>query len=679
MKRNFNELIKQMSLKEKIGQLCLTGSSKEKVESRIKNGGYGSVLNHYGHDHINDLQRLALSSRLSIPLLVGDDVIHGYRSIFPVPIGLSNTFNPDLVEKLVTMSTDEASIEGINWIYSPMLDLTHEIRWGRVMETAGEDPYLSSIMGAAFVKGIQKPLKDGRITAACAKHYIGYGAVEAGIDYNTTDFSPYRLQKLYLPTFKKAIDEGVYSIMNDFTTYNGSPVTSSQYLLKDLLRDELGFSGCIVTDWECIIQLPKHRVVKNNQEAVKKAIELGIDIDMQSDCYFDYLEEVIKSNPHLEKNVDECVLRVLEMKEKMHLFEHPYVLENAYQLLSEENRSLCLEAALESIVLLKNDQQVLPINEKEKILLIGPYLDELDSHLGAWSCKGQKEDVISIHQAFEKHPNVSYLSTTFEVNELNETKIIMEMKQKISQVDKIIALVGEPRYMSGENNNRQSINLPFNQERLIELLTSFDKPLITVVTAGRPLALEKVANQSNALLFAYHLGIEAGEAYYQILTGKVNPSGKLTMTFPRSLGQVPIYYNRFSTGRSELVNYVDGTMEPLFYFGEGLHYGNTLIDINKVEKEHNKIVIDLTLENQSHLLIKEVVQVYMQIPYYYQLRPTKELIAFKKITIDQMKKINRQIIINLEEILPTDLECDNLKIMIGTSSNQLKEYLVNLK
>lgn len=674
---NINELIKKMTIKEKIGQLSLTGSGKDKVEERIGQGEYGAVLNHHGKDHINDLQSLAIKNN-NIPILVGDDVIHGYRSIFPVPIGLSNTFNLDLIQKLVHMSTAEASTDGINWIYSPMLDLTHEIRWGRVMETAGEDPYLSSLVGEAFVKGIQTPLKDGRITAACAKHFIGYGAVEAGIDYNTTDFSEYRLRNLYVPTFKKAIETGVYSIMNDFTTYNGYPVTGSKFMLRDLLRDELKFKGVLVTDWGCIEQLPKHRVVKDDLAATQRAIELGIDIDMQSDCYYEHLENVINENKELEKNLNESVMRVLQMKEKMHLFEHPYVLENAYQVLSDENRKLCLQAALESIVLLKNNNDLLPLKNEDKILLIGPYLEEKDSHLGSWSCKGKEEDVISIKEAFNKRENVIYLPTSFELNELENEDFINKLNHLIKDVDKVIALVGEPRYMSGENNNRIAINLPFNQEQFIKTLKNYHKPLITVVTAGRPLGLEEVDNLSDALIFTYQLGIEAGNAYYNILNGITNPSGKLTMTFPRYLGQVPIYYNRFSTGRSELVHYVDGTMEPLYYFGDGLHYGNLEIKNIKLTTKDKNLTIAYETNNQSKYEIKEVMQVYMKIPYYEKLRPEKELIGFDKITIPSNKQTTNTIEIDLNKFLPSDLETKEIIIMVGTSTNKTQSFKVKL-
>ena len=470
---NTKELLASMTLKEKIGELSLTGSSKDRVLKGISEGKYGSVLNHNGKDHVNELQHAALSNNKKIPLLVGDDVIHGYRSVFPVPIGLACTFDLNLIEKLVQMSTQEASTEGVNWIYSPMLDVTHDPRWGRIMETAGEDPYYSSLVGERFVKGIQTPLKDGRITAACAKHFIGYGACEAGLDYNTTDYSEYKLKNLYVPTFKRAIDTGVYSVMNAFTTYNGEAVTGSKRLLVDLLRDELNFKGVLVTDWACIEQLKEHKQFKDDYEACVNSIKLGLDIDMHADVYYRYLEDAVNKNPELLKYIDESVLRVLEMKEKMNLFEHPYVLENAYEVLSKENRNLCLEAAKKSVILLKNDD-TLPLKENDKVLFVGPFVDEQDSHLGAWSCKGRPEYVVSVKEAFNNTSNVILYSTKFDLSDID----YKDLEEKIQSVDKVILCLGEPRYMNGENNNRLYLDLPFNQEKLIEILSAKIKEII---------------------------------------------------------------------------------------------------------------------------------------------------------------------------------------------------------
>lgn len=666
-----NKILNSMTLKEKIGQLCLSGSHKEKVMEGIKNGSYGSVLNHQGKDHVNNLQQLALKTNQKIPLLIGDDVIHGYRSIFPVPVGIACSFNLDLIENLVRMSTEEASIAGVNWIYSPMLDVTHDPRWGRIMETAGEDPMYSSLVGRSFVRGIQHPLKDGRITAACAKHYIGYGAVEAGIDYNTTDYSLYRLHNLYLPTFKKAIDEGVYSVMNAFTTFNGEAVTGSNYLLRELLRDKLGFDGVLVTDWECINQLPKHKMVENNLEASKHALKLGIDIDMQSDCYLENLEKLVLEDPSLEKYIDESVIRVLKMKEKMGLFEHPYVLENAYEMLSEDNRALCLEAAEESIILFKNED-VLPIKKVEKTLIIGPYVDEQDSHLGAWCCKGQASDVVSIKEAFKKLDNISYYPTKFDFSDLDYNKL----EEEITKVDKIIITLGEPRLMSGENNNRMRLNLPFNQEKTIDYLQKFKKPLIALVIAGRSLGLQSVHEKVNALVFSFQLGIEAGNAYRNILMGYKNPSGKTVVTFPKELGQVPIYYNHFTTGRSELMNYVDGDLEPLYPFGYGLHYGKLESKVLNVSLKE-KLNVEVELTNLSDFDITETVQVYLSIPYYHYLRPIKEFIGFKKIEVKANKTVKDTIEINLHKMLPNDLSNGiKLTIGVGNSSAKLEEIII---
>lgn len=665
-----NEIINKMTLKEKIGQLCLTGSHKDKVLNGISNGSYGSVLNHCGKDHVNQLQARAIQTKHKIPLLIGDDVIHGYRSIFPVPIGIACSFDLELIENLVKMSTQEASIEGINWIYSPMLDITRDPRWGRIMETAGEDPWYASLVGQSFVKGIQTPLKDGRITAACAKHYIGYGAVEAGIDYNTTDYSLYRLKNLYVPTFKKAIDSGVMSVMNAFTTFDGKPVTASKYLLNDLLREELEFKGVLVTDWECINQLPKHRVVKDDYEASILALKLGIDIDMQSDCYYDHLEKAVLENPTLEQKINESVMRVLAMKEAMGLFEHSNVLEGAYELMSSKNRQLCLKGAEESIVLLKNNNDTLPLKKNEKVLIIGPFVDEQDSHLGAWSCKGQKDDVVSIRTAFEKSDNIKFYATDFEFKNLDKTVL----EELIAGVDKIVITLGEPRYMSGENNNRIKIDLPFKQSEIVRYLAQFSKQLVGLIIAGRSLALNDVVDDLDAILFSFQLGIEAGHAYYNVLQGIKNPSGKLVTTFPKELGQVPIYYNRFSTGRSELINYVDGDLEPLYPFGYGLHYGEIKLNVLNIALAKT-LLIDLELENNSSREITEVVQVYLTISYYQMLRPKKEFIGFRKVTVKAENTIQTQIEIDLKQFVPSDLEAGvPLLIGIGTSSKTTMEY-----
>ncbi len=669
---DIKKLLNSMTLQEKIGELCLTGSSKDRVLNGISVGKYGSVLNHIGKDHINELQSAALSNNKKIPLLVGDDVIHGYRSVFPVPIGLACTFDLDLVEKLVRMSTEEASTEGINWIYSPMLDLTHDPRWGRIMETAGEDPYYSSLVGERFVRGIQTPLKDGRITAACAKHFIGYGAVEAGLDYNTTDYSEYRLNKLYVPTFKKAIETGVMSVMNAFTTYNGEAVTGSKRLLKDLLREELNFNGVVVTDWACIEQLKEHKQFKDDYEACINSIKLGLDIDMHSDVYYRYLEEAVNKNPELLKFIDESVLRVLEMKQKMNLFEHPYVLENAYEVLSKENRSLCLEAAKESAILLKNDD-TLPLKKEDKVLFVGPFVEEADSHLGAWSCKGRPEYVVSVSDALKETPNVTLHPTRFDLSNIDYRLL----EEQIKNVDKVVLCLGEPRYMNGENNNRLYLDLPFNQEKLVDFVSKFNKRVITWVFAGRTLILDSLQEKVNSLVFSFSMGIEAGNAVKEVLYGEYNPSGKTVVTFPKTFGQIPIYYNRLTTGRSDIKHYVDGTMDPLYPFGYGLHYGSLEIKETNVTNKNKELTVSLELLNNSNYDIEEVVQVYLSIPYYKYLRPIKELIGFEKVKVEKNTTKHLTLSIDLNSFLPTDLDNNiNLGIEVGfDSSNTIKDKI----
>ena len=669
---DIKKILNSMTLQEKIGELCLTGSSKDRVLNGISVGKYGSVLNHIGKDHINELQSAALSNNKKIPLLVGDDVIHGYRSIFPVPIGLACTFDLDLIEKLVRMSTEEASTEGINWIYSPMLDLTHDPRWGRIMETAGEDPYYSSLVGERFVKGIQTPLKDGRVTAACAKHFIGYGAVEAGLDYNTTDYSEYRLNKLYVPTFKKAIDTGVMSVMNAFTTYNGEAVTGSKRLLKDLLREELNFNGVVVTDWACIEQLKEHKQFKDDYEACINSIKLGLDIDMHADVYFRYLEDAASKNPELLKYIDESVLRVLEMKQKMNLFEHPYVLENAYEVLSKENKSLCLQAAKESVILLKNDD-TLPLQKEDKVLFVGPFVEEQDSHLGAWSCKGRPEYVVSVSEVLKETENVILHPTNFDLSTIDYALL----EEQIKCVDKVVLCLGEPRYMNGENNNRLYLDLPFSQEKLVDFVNKFNKKVITWVFAGRTLILDSLQEKVNSLVFSFSMGIEAGNAVKDVLYGEYNPSGKTVVTFPKTFGQIPIYYNRFTTGRSDIKHYCDGTMDPLYPFGYGLHYGKLEINQTNVTNKGKDLYVEVELVNNSNFDIEEVVQVYLSIPYYKYLRPIKELIGFEKVKLEKNTTKEIKLTIDLNNFLPVDLDNNiNLGIEVGfDSSDTIKEKI----
>lgn len=671
---NIKTLISKLSIKEKIAQLALSGSHEERVLPLIKDGVVGNVLNNYGVEQVNRLQKASLDS-LNIPLLVGDDVIHGYRSIYPLPVGMACTFNLDLISDLVKMATEEASIEGINWIYSPMLDIARDPRWGRIMETNGEDPYYSSLIAERHVKAIQTPLKDGRVTAACCKHFIGYGACEAGLDYNTTDYSEYTLKTVYVPPFRRGINAGAMSVMNAFTTYNSQAITGSKYILKDLLREELGFKGVLVSDWACPEQLKVHRMVKDDFEAAIRCLNLGLDIDMHDDVYVNYLEKAIKENPSLEEKLDESVERVLQMKKDMGLFDHPYVLENAYEMLSKENKALCKQGAKESVLLFKNDNDVLPLKENEKVLFVGPLVEEKENHIGSWGCKGQKEYVTSLKEALGNKTNVTLINTSYDLSDLDYSLLSDEIKKS----DKVVLCLGEPREMSGENNNRQNLDVPFNQESLVDFVKTFNKPVITWISAGRSLVLTHVDKVTDALVFTFHLGIEAGSAMVDVLYGNYNPSAKTVVTFPYSLGQVPIYYNHYQTGRPELSRYVDGPKEPLYPFGYGLHYGK--LNITNVNVDYtDKLNIKCTLENESIYDINETLQVYLNIPYYKTLVPVKQFIGYHKVDVEKNTNKNIEFSIDLDSFLPCDLDKNQtLYIEVGTSSMDITSHEIKTR
>lgn len=644
-----------MTLKQKIGQLTFLDFKNQATYEDIREGRVGGFLNVGLDRDVNELQRIAMEeSELKIPLLIGEDVIHGFQTIYPIPIAESCSWNLGLIEKNCHLAKLEAYNRGVNLIFAPMIDITHDPRWGRIMETCGEDPYLTSQIAKAKVKGIQKEV-DGKTVAACPKHFTGYGAVEAGLDYNTTDYSFHRLEKLYLPPFKAAVDEGAFSMMSAFTTFNDQPIASSKFLLEEILRKKWGFDGVLISDWAQIEQLVPHGVAKDKEEACRKAIELGIDIDLTSKVYSDYLEKVINEFPELEKKLDEAVLRVLKLKVRMGLFENPYT-KPVIEPLGEELRKAAKETADESIVLLKNESDVLPLSDtSEKLLVVGPYVFDQDVHLGSWACKGEPETSVSVKGALaEKLQNARFLEI-----KPNDQIDRNQLKEICQDIDKIIVTLGEPREYSGENHNRQFLDLPFNQNELVNVLSSFKKPLIALVFAGRPLAIADLAKKASGILWCWQLGVEAGSSIADVLTGEVNPSAKLTQTFPKTLGQVPIYYNRYQTGRPELLSYVDGDLEPLYPFGFGLHYG--CVRYEQTETEYlaatEQLIVKVRLENEGKTPIKEIVQVYFCSRYNRKLRPAKELCGFQKVLLEPSQRKTVKIAIELKE----HFDCDELK------------------
>lgn len=654
------KLLNEMSLKEKIGQLNLV-SYKEEIIDAVKKGEVGAVLNVRDPESIKKLQEAALASPRGIPLLIGDDVIHGFKTTFPVPLSEACSFNPELMESSSYYAMKEARDAGINWIFAPMLDLTNDPRWGRIMETGGEDPYLNSVMAKSKVCGIQKE-EAGRITAACGKHYLGYGAVEAGLDYATSEFSETKMRNYYLPPFQAAVNAGVLSIMTAFTTYNDLPVTMNPFLLETVLRDELGFSGMVVSDWQAIKHLINFGIAEGEAEAGKLALKAGIDMDMNAKIYSKHLEQLASENPDILALIDRSVLRVLEMKQKMGLFANPFAIKNPASFY-EEIRCEARKVADESIILFKNDDDILPLSKDAKILVTGPFINDRDIHLGAWSALGHPDNVVNIKEGLEKRfTNIEFYETKldFDGDDLDA------IRKKASGKDYIVLVLGEPRYLSGENNCRTKLDLPHNQDLLVEELSKLNIPLIGIVSAGRPLIITELVKRVKALLWNFHLGSEAGNTIAAALAGEINPSAKTTVTFPKEFGQIPIYYNRYRYGRSDIAHYKDGELEPLYSFGYGLSYSKFIYHDCICELNGNKLSLALDVENVSDVDGKEIVQVYLLADLIKELVPEKRLIAFKKVFIKGKSKQRIEFAINL------DLKKyrKGITIMVGPSSVQ---------
>jgi beta-glucosidase len=646
--RRADRILQQMTLEEKIGQLVQysagvptgPGTGRADYGEQIAKGQIGSLLNLTGAAETNALQRIAMErSRLKIPLLFGLDVIHGYRTIFPVPLGMASTWDPHLVQEAARVAAEEASAEGVRWVFSPMVDIARDARWGRIVEGAGEDPYLGSVMAAAYVRGYQgAKLADPDSVAACAKHYVGYGAAEGGRDYNAADMSERTLREIYLPPFRAAVGAGVASVMSAFNTLNGVPASADRMTLSDVLRLEWHFPGVVVSDWQAVKELIAHGIANDGATAAKKAILAGVDVDMESGLYQQTLAQSVRSGAVPEAALDQAVGRVLRLKLALGLFEHPYTQEAPAIQPTAEHRELARTIAERSLILLKNDavappqnagaRPLLPLSSSLRtIALVGPLADSAADMLGSWPGKGDPRSAITLKAALEARlqptggrllyakgaeigiANGSRCSTIAERSqakarcgcptfaEQSEAKVGHDAAQAgfaaaleaARQADVVIAALGEnAEAMTGEAASRAHLDLPGNQQQLLEKLVATGKPVVLVVFSGRPLALCWAAGHVPAIVQAWYPGIEAGPALVRGLFGDVNFSGKLTVSVPRAVGQEPLYYDALSTGRpADGVNlsrppsnaaekyvsrYIDEENTPLFPFGYGLSY-----------------------------------------------------------------------------------------------------------
>lgn len=626
------------------------------LEDKIRAGQIGSIFGINDGHQINALQRLAVAeSRLGIPLIVGNDVIHGFRTIFPIPLAESCTWDPPLLERAARAAAAEASVCGTDWIFAPMVDIARDPRWGRIAEGAGEDPFLGAAMARARVAGFQAgDLPGGRRIAACPKHYVAYGAAEAGRDYNTVDISERTLRDVYLPPFKAAFDAGAGSVMSSFNEIAGTPATINALTLRTILRDEWGWPGVVVSDYEAVAELIRHGVAADLKEAGRLSLLAGLDMEMVSTAYADHLAELVAEGAVPEISVDEAARRVLRLKFRLGLFERPYTDETlpGQLILCEEFRRLALEVARESMVLLKNERSLLPLtSDDQRLAVVGPLADARRDMLGTWAFFGREEDAETVLDALRTTlPDRAILHAPgCPIAGAGPTDI--EAAVAAAQAaDVVIAVVGEGANMSGEARSRMHLGLPGRQQELLDALAATGKPLVTVLMTGRPLVIPRLAAQSDALLVAWHGGIRAGRAVADLLFGVANPSGKLTTSWPVAEGQIPVYYGHKNTGRPMegegttqfaepfKSRYIDGPNEPLFPFGFGLSYTTFAYRELRVETPvvglDGTVVVSAVVVNTGPRPGVEVVQLYVRDLVGSVTRPVKELKGFRRVALE---------------------------------------------
>lgn len=661
-KRELLQLISQMTLKEKAGQLmqitpqffetgeegAITGPLQEMGLTEEELYTVGSVLGTQSKEQVTKIQESYLNkSRLKIPLLFMADIIHGYQTIFPIPLAIGASFNPEVAQTVASYSAKEASEAGIHVTFSPMVDLVKDPRWGRVLEATGEDKYLNSLFAAAFVKGYQGNSEDlaqnKEKIAACVKHFVAYGAVQAGREYNTVDVSSLNLYENYLPSFEAAIDAGVKLVMTSFNTVKGIPSTGNKWLLEKVLRQDLNFKGMVISDWAAVEELISHRVASSQKEAALKAISAGCDMDMMTACYIHYLPELVEEGKVSEKRVNQAVLQVLELKNDLGLFENPlrsYQGEESFKD-SQELREASRKTARETLVLLKNQQAILPLNKNKKIALVGPLATSKEI-LGSWSYLGPEGKTITLAKGvLEKDPSITIAGTknrtTFTPEEEND------MLQIAKENEVVIVALGEGTEETGEAASKGDISLPKAQIDLLKALKKVNSNIVTLLFNGRPLLLEEVMANSQAVLECFFPGSEGGRGVADVLFGEVAPTGKLPMSFPYTVGQIPLTYDELSTGRPETMenkgggyisNYLDQPNEPFLPFGYGLTYGELVI--TKVDLPSNfkeDLVLKVGLKNPGKQVVTETLQVYIQDKFAEVALPKRSLKYIEKVTL----------------------------------------------
>lgn len=656
-----DSLVSLMTLEEKLGQLAQyrgrwsdTGPKvPEGGEDEIRTGRVGSFLGVYGAEYTTQMQRIAVEeTRLGIPLLFAHDVIHGFRTIFPVPIAEASSWDPELVEATARVAAVEATAHGLHWNFAPMVDTSRDPRWGRVVEGSGEDPYFGSVMAVARVRGFQgDDLTADNTMLACAKHFAGYGGAEGGRDYNTVDISENTLREIYLAPFKASVEAGVETLMGAFNEVNGVPAHASRFLMTEILRDEWGFDGLVVSDYTGVLELIPHGVAADRTEAGILALRAGVDIDMVSGIYIQDLPEAVQTGRLKEATIDEAVRRVLRAKYKLGLFDDPYrysdLQRESSKTLTPAHRRLAREMAQKSIVLLKNDNTTLPFSKSiRSMAVIGPLADDARVMLGGWTAAGRAEDAVTILAGIRETvgPDVEiHYAKGAGVTDLDRSGF-EEAIAAAQAADAVVLVLGEHHDMSAEAHNRTTLELPGVQQQLAEAIHAVGRPVAVVLVNGRPLSVAWLDENVPAIVESWFLGVEMGNAVADILFGDVNPSGKLPMTFPRTVGQVPIYYNHKNTGRPPDPNnkytskYIDVPWTPLYPFGHGLSYTQFEYEALTLSaptmRRTDQLTISVDVTNTGDRTGDEVVQLYIRDDVGSLTRPVKELKGFERITLE---------------------------------------------
>ncbi|MGX1930561.1 beta-glucosidase BglX [Flagellimonas sp. 2504JD4-2] len=720
------ELVKKMTLEEKIGQLNLltpgggvaTGAVVSKnVEAKIKAGQVGGLFGVSGPEKVRMAQEMAVNhTRLKIPLLIGADVIHGYKTTYPIPLGLSCSWDMDLIEKAAKMAASEATADGIMWNFSPMVDIARDPRWGRIAEGAGEDPFLGSAIAKAMVNGYQgNDLSASNTMLACVKHMALYGASEAGRDYHSVDMSKTKMFNQYLPPYKAAVDAGVVSVMSSFNDVDGVPASGNKWLLTSLLRERWGFDGFVVSDYTSVNEMVAHGL--GNLQAVSNlALKAGLDMDMVGEGFLTTLKKSVEEGTLTEGEITKACRRVLEAKFRAGLFDDPYryldVDRAKTEILSADNRALARKLATRSFVLLKNHNQILPLQKTAKIALIGPLAHSRNNMLGTWAPTGNTDLAVTVLEGFKNAiPNatiqyakganisddvdfakkVNVFGPRIQIDERSPEVLLEEAKQIASSSDVVVAVLGEATEMSGEAASRTDLSIPKSQKKLLKALVETGKPVAVILMSGRPLTIPEEYDMPIALLQVWHPGVEAGNAIADVVYGAYNPSGKLTATWPRNVGQIPIYHSSKNTGRPApkefkkfTSNYLDVANSPLLPFGYGLSYTSFEYSDLKLSKkqiaQEESIEVTVTVKNKGDFDGEEVVQLYLRDVVRSITPPKKQLKGFKKIRI--RKGESKTITLNLE---PDDLkfydsnmefvaEPGKFEVFVGSNSDaDLKE------